>query len=64
MPYSRFVGMSRMARVREGETNEMQPLMLIDDPTLCGVTVKKSWCRLIHPTPREAPGTLAAGCQE
>jgi hypothetical protein len=56
--------MSRMARVREGETNEMQPLMLIDDPTLCGVTVKKSWCRLIHPTPREAPGTLAAGCQE
>ena len=31
-----------MARVREGETNEMQPLMLIDDPTLGGATVEKS----------------------
>jgi hypothetical protein len=30
-----------MARVREGETNEMQPLMRIDDPTLGSVTVRK-----------------------
>jgi hypothetical protein len=31
-----------MAIVREGETSEMQPLTLIDDPTLGGVTVEKS----------------------
>jgi len=31
-----------MARVREGETSEMQPLILIDDPTLGGATIEKS----------------------
>jgi hypothetical protein len=31
-----------MAMVREGETSEVQPLMLIDDPTLGGATVEKS----------------------
>jgi hypothetical protein len=49
-----------MARVREGETNEMQPLMLIDDPTLGGVTVEESRERSLTPAPRKAPGTLAA----
>ena len=47
-----------MARVREGETNEMQPLMLTDDPTLSGVTVDKIALTLIDPVPRKAPAPL------
>ena len=35
--------MSRMARVRKGDTSaERQPLILIDNPTLGGITAAKS----------------------